>query len=112
MPDSKRESTIDPFRDELIPALDVPAWIKKNIRGFKKPHGGSVQRWMQTGTRGHLLHSIKLAGVRYTTAECIREFFLAVQSPAAPAAEPKPKQLAHRSRKRAAAKRKLAKAGI
>ena len=81
-------------------------------------HPGTVARWFASGSGGVRLESVKIAGTRYTAEDSVRRFIVAIQPQDKPAtgstraAKTKADTHTTGTRKRAAAKRKLAKAGI
>lgn len=91
-----RSSSIDPLNPNLLGLDD----LSKICPG--RPHRITVLRWMLGGKGGHVLESIKVKGIRYSTREALSRFLTAT-------GEEKPKPNGKRARR---AKRKLAKAGI
>jgi hypothetical protein len=106
MPESN-PTLIDPLTDQLLTVDDIVERVAK-IPGMRRPHRGTVLRWMFSGAQGVRLESIKLSGQRFSTEACLGRFFR-LQNGTSDGADPTFFRL---DRRRQAAKRKLAEAGI
>lgn len=56
-----------------ISLSDVPGILPK--KKGKKVHYSTVYRWVTKGTRGRILESMLIGGVRFTTIEALNRFF-------------------------------------
>jgi hypothetical protein len=101
---------IDPLSDHLLTVDDIVERVAK-ITGMRRPHRGTVLRWMFSGVEGVRLQSVKLSGQRFSTEACLRQFFQR-QNGAGHSPEAESTRSKEANHKRQAAKLKLAKAGI
>lgn len=63
---------IDVKREQTIPLSDVPNHLPR--RRGKKVHYSTVYRWVTKGSRGRVLDSVRVGGVRYTSIEALERF--------------------------------------
>ncbi len=62
------------FQSEAAVSLsEVPALLPR--KNGKKVHYSTVYRWVTKGTRGRILESMFIGGVRFTTIEALNRFF-------------------------------------
>lgn len=64
---------LDLQREACISLAEVPSLLPRK-RG-KKVHYSTVYRWVTKGTRGRILESWTIGGVRYTSVEALNRFF-------------------------------------
>lgn len=61
------------FNNETpLTLAEVPRHLPK--RNGKKVHYSTVYRWVTKGTRGRVLESALIGGIRYTTIEALQRF--------------------------------------
>ncbi len=75
--------SIDIQHERAITLSEVPKYLPK--RAGKKVHYSTVYRWVTKGSRGKVLDSVMVGGIRYTTIEAVHRF-LSVKPAAAPSA--------------------------
>ena len=68
----RAKMAIDVKKEQAITLSDVPNHIPK--RRGKKVHYSTVYRWVTKGSRGRILESVLVGGVRFTTIEAIERF--------------------------------------
>lgn len=61
--------------DLLIPLKEAANYLPK--RRGKKPHYSTLYRWATKGSRGRILESTMIGGIRYTSIEAIESFIAA-----------------------------------
>lgn len=59
--------------ETTIPLAEVPKLLPR--KNGKKVHYSTVYRWVTKGTRGRVLESMLIGGVRFTTVEALNRFF-------------------------------------
>ena len=64
--------TIDVRNEQAIPLSEVPNHLPR--RRGKKVHYSTVYRWVTKGSRGRVLESVQVGGVRYTSIEALDRF--------------------------------------
>lgn len=64
---------LDLQTESPVQLSDVPKLLPK--RNGKKVHYSTVYRWVTKGTRGRILESMLVGGVRYTTIAALNRFF-------------------------------------
>jgi len=62
----------DVQNEQAITLAEVPNYVPK--RHGKKVHYSTVYRWTTKGSRGRILESVLVGGVRYTTIEAVNRF--------------------------------------
>lgn len=75
-----------PLGDSAIPLSEAPSYLPK--RRGRKVHYSTIYRWATKGTRGQVLRSELVGGVRYTSIAALREFFAGIKT-----AEPEQRSL-------------------
>ena len=78
---------IDIHREEMFPLSLAPKRMP-NRRMGRPTATSTVFRWSSKGLRGHLLETVMIGGVRFTSLEALNRFFSNVT--AAKSAEAKP----------------------
>jgi IS30 family transposase len=63
---------LDLRHETLIPLADVAHYLPK--RHGRKIHYSTIYRWINKGTRGRILESTLVGGIRYTTVEAVQRF--------------------------------------
>jgi hypothetical protein len=61
--------------ERAITLAEVPKHLPK--RGGKKVHYSTVYRWVTKGSRGQVLESVMVGGIRYTSIEAVYRFLSA-----------------------------------
>ncbi len=61
--------------ERAITLAEVPKHLPK--RRGKKVHYSTVYRWVTKGSRGQVLESVMVGGIRYTTIEAVARFLSA-----------------------------------
>jgi len=64
---------LDVQSESAISLSEVPAILPR--KKGKKVHYSTVYRWVTKGTRGRILESMFIGGVRFTTIEALNRFF-------------------------------------
>ena len=102
--------SIDPLGTDSLITIDQAA---KKVPGH--PHRHSVYRWAHFGVRGHRLETVKIGRFLFTTEDALRDFLHAIQQDR-PVGNPSvtcaPKKTADRKQSKAAARKRLDRAGI
>lgn len=95
--------------EELLTLVAATKRLPPNDRTGKLVHIATVHRWCSLGGVGGVqLETVKIGGVRYTSAEALRRFVARCTDPDVPVAQP-----AHQRQKAIEkADRELAEAGI
>ena len=103
--------SIDVFSEEYIPFEDLGAMIPGN------PHKNSIHRWARYGRKGVKLRSVLINNKRCSTKQWVNEFFAATtdmtnghQVPRGQNSKKSPKKPS--AKRKAAARKRLSKAGI
>ena len=65
-------SQINLQREKLLPLNEVPRHLP--LRKGKRTHYSTIYRWATKGVRGHVLESVLIGGIRYTTHEALERF--------------------------------------
>ena len=63
---------LDLQKEQAITLAEVPNHVPK--RNGKKVHYSTVYRWTKKGSRGRVLESVLVGGVRFTTVEAVNRF--------------------------------------
>jgi hypothetical protein len=74
-PSSRFTMSIDFQQEQAIPLAEVANLLPK--RNGKKVHYSTIYRWATKGTRGRVLESKLVGGIRYTTVEAVQRFLAA-----------------------------------
>jgi hypothetical protein len=101
-------SMLDLTREHRIPLSDAPKHplLKREGRPI---HRSVLERWRTHGIRGVILETVKIGGIRYTSAEAIERFIERQNTPGADNETVTQSQLA---RQHSTAERELAAAGM
>jgi hypothetical protein len=102
---------IDPEKEQLIPLSHAPKHplLRRGRRAGRPIHRSTLERWRTLGVGGVKLETMKLGGIRMTSAEAIARFFDRSYDPTAPPDAPTASQI---RKAHAAAESALAAAGI
>jgi len=65
---------IDLATETLVPIPEAPKLLPPKRSG-KLLHASAIYRWTSKGLRGHILESVQVGNVRYTSLPALHRFF-------------------------------------